>query len=128
MNCLSVEISIYIFDIFQQSQEPENDDALSKLKNQAKMVSCRICKGDHWTTRCPYKDTLAPLQDKLTEVEAKKPEGTAAAGAAPAPGTPAQKTVGGKYVPPSLRDGARGRGESMQSNKRGEEGRGTQGF
>ena len=23
------------------------------------MVQCRICKGDHWTTHCPYKDTLA---------------------------------------------------------------------
>jgi len=23
-----------------------------------KMVSCRICKGDHWTTKCPFKDTM----------------------------------------------------------------------
>ena len=23
------------------------------------MVQCRICKGDHWTTQCPYKDSLA---------------------------------------------------------------------
>ena len=22
------------------------------------MVSCRICKGDHWTTKCPFKDSV----------------------------------------------------------------------
>ncbi|KAK2510815.1 hypothetical protein Q9233_017405 [Columba guinea] len=35
----------------------EEEDPMNKLKGQ-KIVSCRICKGDHWTTRCPYKDTL----------------------------------------------------------------------
>lgn len=39
---------------------------MSKLKGQ-KIVSCRICKGDHWTTRCPYKDTLGPMQKELAE-------------------------------------------------------------
>ena len=79
------------------------------------MVSCRICKGDHWTTRCPYKDTLQPLQENLKEGE-KKPE--ASAGSAGA-GSAASKT--GKYVPPSLRDGAtKGRGESMNNSKRGQ--------
>jgi translation initiation factor 3 subunit G len=37
------------------------EDPLAKLKGQ-KIVACRICRGDHWTTKCPYKDTLAPLQ------------------------------------------------------------------
>ena len=29
------------------------------------MVSCRICKGDHWTTKCPFKDSVkvADLDD-----------------------------------------------------------------
>ena len=40
--------------------EKRDDDPLKKLKEQQKgMVTCRICKGDHWTTKCPYKDTLA---------------------------------------------------------------------
>lgn len=39
---------------------------MNKLKGQ-KIVSCRICKGDHWTTRCPYKDTLGPMQKELAE-------------------------------------------------------------
>ena len=48
------------FTLQNKNQEPE-EDPLSKLKSQ-KLVSCRICKGDHWTTKCPYKDTLAPIQ------------------------------------------------------------------
>ncbi|KAH3798650.1 hypothetical protein DPMN_152252 [Dreissena polymorpha] len=44
-----------------KNQDQAEEDPLSKLKSQ-KLVSCRICKGDHWTTKCPYKDTLAPIQ------------------------------------------------------------------
>ena len=104
------------------AQEVE-EDPLAKLKGQ-KLVSCRICKGDHWTTRCPYKDTLGPLQEELTKdpnAEAAPGGVPAAPGTAAAPAAPAAKATG-KYVPPSLREGAsrRGPGESMHSNKRGE--------
>ena len=36
------------------TQEPEAES--HKLVN--KNVSCRICKGDHWTSKCPYKDSM----------------------------------------------------------------------
>jgi translation initiation factor 3 subunit G len=26
-------------------------------------IMCRICKGDHWTTKCPFKDSHVPLAD-----------------------------------------------------------------
>jgi len=73
------------------------------------MVSCRICKGDHWTTRCPYKDTLAPIQDALDGDKKKEevPEETQETPASSAPSRP------GKYVPPNLRDGGNRRGETM---------------
>jgi len=42
-----------------QELEQQDDDPLKKLRDQAKgMVTCRVCKGDHWTSRCPYKDSL----------------------------------------------------------------------
>lgn len=91
---------------------------MNKLKGQ-KIVSCRICKGDHWTTRCPYKDTLGPMQKELAEQlglstgEKEKLPGELE------PVQAAQNKTG-KYVPPSLRDGASRRGESMQPNRRGE--------
>lgn len=88
---------------------------MAKLKNQ-KIVTCRICKGDHWTTRCPYKDSLAPLQESLNE-DAKSGDAAETPGAATT--TAAQQTRG-KYVPPNQRDGAkRGVGESMANSKRG---------
>ncbi|XP_029657563.1 eukaryotic translation initiation factor 3 subunit G isoform X1 [Octopus sinensis] len=108
-------ISEDIFMSFLNSKEHQietDDDPLLKIKSQ-KIVTCRICKGDHWTTRCPYKDTLQPLQDNLKEGE-KKQDATTPGSVA---GSLASKS--GKYVPPSLRDGAnKGRGESMNNSKR----------
>lgn len=96
-------------------KEEKEEDPLNKLKAQ-KMVSCRICKGDHWTTKCPYKDTLGPIQEKLQDGDKpageQPPPAQAPAGGAPAP------VKQGKYVPPSLRDGAaKGKGETMQSKR-----------
>lgn len=42
----------------QQEKAPEEDkkaDALKKMQ-----IKCRICSGDHFTTKCPFKDTMAP--------------------------------------------------------------------
>ncbi|XP_077118179.1 eukaryotic translation initiation factor 3 subunit G isoform X2 [Ranitomeya variabilis] len=95
----------------------EEEDPMNKLKGQ-KIVSCRICKGDHWTTRCPYKDTLGPMQKELAEqLGLSTADKEKVPGAEPEPAqAPVSKT--GKYVPPSLRDGATRRGESMQPNRR----------
>ncbi len=30
-------------------------------KAGAGKVTCRLCKGDHFTAKCPYKDSLAGL-------------------------------------------------------------------
>ncbi|KFK38503.1 hypothetical protein AALP_AA3G121500 [Arabis alpina] len=73
---------------------------LSQLggKGGAVLMVCRIChkKGDHWTSKCPYKDLAAP-----TDVFVDKPPGeTSTAPAAPGPGGKAA------YVPPSMRAGA----------------------
>lgn len=90
-----------------QVQEEKPDDS-KKSENLKKMqIKCRICSGDHFTTKCPFKDTMAP-------------EGEAA-------GTPADMDAingaaegglgvgGGGYVPPHLRKGAAaaGGGERM---------------
>ena len=50
------------------------DDPLKKLgQSTQKIVQCRICKGDHWTTKCPYKDRLEVIQAQVKEDEAKQP-------------------------------------------------------
>jgi len=89
-------------------QSPESEPTAEQniktelAKAGAGKVVCRLCKGDHFTAKCPYKDSLAGL-----ETADIPPTDDAPADAPPA------ASSGGKYVPPSMRAGARGPGESM---------------
>lgn len=51
--------------LLPQSNEPEPTDEHIVKQNLAKAgagkVTCRLCKGDHFTAKCPYKDSLAGL-------------------------------------------------------------------
>lgn len=73
-----------------------------------KKVKCRICQGEHFTARCPFKDTMAPADDGTAPVNdpmAEDEDGAKAAGGL---------GVGGSsYVPPHLRKGAQSAGERM---------------
>jgi len=97
----------------QKQAEPEPDEhSAMKAKLQSKKVVCRICQGDHFTAKCPYKDTLEPM-GLGAGAETPPVDGTATPTNEPALPT-APTTSGGKYVPPSMRAGAaRGAGESM---------------
>jgi len=81
-------------------------DNLAQLgKAGAVLMVCRTCgkKGDHWTSRCPYKD-LAPQTDAFVD----KPPASDTTVAAPGAGKAA-------YVPPSMRPGAeRASGSDMR--------------
>lgn len=81
-------------------------DNLAQLgKAGAVLMVCRTCgkKGDHWTSRCPYKD-LAPQTDAFVD----KPPASDTTVAAPGGGKAA-------YVPPSMRPGAeRASGSDMR--------------
>ncbi len=64
----------------ESERDEDNKTALEKLKDSKQgVVKCRICKEDHWTTMCPYKETLGPLQESLAkgtnEGEEEKPGG-----------------------------------------------------
>jgi translation initiation factor 3 subunit G len=80
-----------------------------KLKaSGAGSVVCRLCKGAHFTAKCPYKDTLAGLDS--ADAPPTGPDDEVAAPAAAGAAAPA--ATGGRYVPPSMR-GNRGPGERM---------------
>lgn len=86
--------------------EKANDPLKAMATSQTSLLVCRICgkKGDHWTTKCPYKD-LAAMGDKPPGSDG--PGGDKAGGSA-------------GYVPPSKRAGASAsEGDSM--NRRREE-------
>jgi len=81
-----------------------------KLKD--KKVKCRICTGEHFTAKCPYKDTMAPVGE----------EGAAdvAAGAGDVAEGPGGLGAGkSSYVPPHMRNGggAAAAGERMGGGK-----------
>ncbi|KAI0044783.1 translation initiation factor 3, RNA-binding subunit [Auriscalpium vulgare] len=80
----------------------------SLAKAGAGKVVCRLCKGDHFTAKCPYKDSLAGLDGADTP-----PVGGDGDNDAPAAAAPAASGGPSKYVPPSMRGANRGPGESM---------------
>ncbi|XP_043709331.1 eukaryotic translation initiation factor 3 subunit G-like [Telopea speciosissima] len=85
-------------------------DPLAQLgKGGAVLMVCRTCgkKGDHWTSRCPYKD-LAPPSEGFVD----KPASEITA--------PTAGATKGAYVPPGMRGGAAERG-SAPDRRRNEE-------
>lgn len=60
-------------------------------------ILCRICKGNHFSSKCPYKDTYSPLDSLQNTLDNAKES--------------IVETKSGKYVPPSLR--SRGPGDTM---------------
>ncbi|KAL6698186.1 eukaryotic translation initiation factor 3 subunit G domain-containing protein [Trichoderma pleuroticola] len=84
-----------------------------KLKD--KKVKCRICNGEHFTARCPYKDTMAPVGETSgADAPAGMAEDLSAATGAAGSGKK------GSYVPPALRGAGGGAGERMGGSKYGE--------
>jgi translation initiation factor 3 subunit G len=87
---------------WKASNEDKGDEAKKKAELKNAKIKCRICQGDHFTTKCPFKDTMAPEGDVAP---ADMPDD--APGAAGGLGA-----GGGGYVPPHLR-GRGGAGEKM---------------
>ncbi|XWS53083.1 hypothetical protein CRYUN_Cryun11dG0127200 [Craigia yunnanensis] len=80
-------------------------DSLAQLgKGGAVLMVCRTCgkKGDHWTSRCPYKD-LAPQAEGFVDKPAVSETAAAATGSGKS-----------TYVPPGMRAGADRSGTDMR--------------
>jgi translation initiation factor 3 subunit G len=90
----------------KEAEKEGGEKGSMKDQLKDKKVKCRICSGEHFTARCPFKDTMAPVE-----------EGTAGAGAGA--GADAEEDVGGlgagksSYVPPHMRKGGTAGGEKM---------------
>ncbi|KAF0299930.1 Eukaryotic translation initiation factor 3 subunit G [Amphibalanus amphitrite] len=101
---MAEEVSMQ-FITSNEDEKDDNDDMRAKLKEQGKgqLLKCRFCKGDHWTSQCPYKE-IGGLEEVKQEEEATS--------------TKMSTSTGGKYVPPFMKEGARSGGVSM-ANSRG---------
>ncbi|KAF5742695.1 eukaryotic translation initiation factor 3 subunit G-B [Tripterygium wilfordii] len=83
----------------KQEETKVAGDSLAQLsKGGTVLMVCRTCgkKGDHWTSRCPYKDLAQPTEAFIDKPAASETSLTASAG------TKGTST----YVPPSMRAGA----------------------
>lgn len=94
----------------QEAKEGGGKAEEKSLKEQLrdKKVKCRICQGEHFTARCPFKDTMAPADDGTTPAADPMADG--------ADGQPQEGGLGmggSSYVPPHMRKGAQGGGERM---------------
>ncbi|KAL8694320.1 MAG: hypothetical protein Q9218_001025 [Villophora microphyllina] len=89
----------------------------NSLKQQLKdkKVKCRICDGEHYTMKCPFKDTLAP--DGVDGAVGSAAGGAGGADGADGDGVAGKEgglgTGGGGYVPPHLRNKGGVTGEKM---------------
>jgi translation initiation factor 3 subunit G len=93
--------------------EPEKGADLASLGN-ASLIVCRTCgkKGDHWTSKCPFKELAAT---KGFAVGGEKPPTDDDMGV---PGMSAGPGGKGSYVPPSMRSGGKpDGGESMRRGR-----------
>lgn len=82
--------------------EEKGEEAKKRANLKDAKIKCRICSGDHWTTKCPFKDTMAPEGESAAAVPLDLNEDEM------------KGTQGGSYVPPHLRNRAGGAtGEKM---------------
>jgi len=96
-----------------KASQADEKSAIEQQKATLKdtKIKCRICGGEHWTSKCPYKDTMAP------EGEPSGP-GLLPTDEEPADGGPGGLgQAGGSYVPPHLRGKGAGAGERMGGGK-----------
>jgi translation initiation factor 3 subunit G len=92
------------YKVSQQDEKSAMEQKKVSLKESK--IKCRICNGEHWTSKCPYKDTMAPEGE----------DGSGGAGDEPAEGPGGLGQIGGSYVPPHMR-GKGGSGERMAGGK-----------
>ena len=93
----------------EKEEEGTEKSLRDKLKD--KKVRCRICDGEHFTARCPFKDTMAPPGE---DGGVGGGEGGMGMDEGPGGKEGGLGQGGSSYVPPHLRKGAgAGAGERM---------------
>nr|CAG8487376.1 11805_t:CDS:2 [Entrophospora candida] len=100
----------------KHGESPEEADANKKKQLlMSKKILCRICKGDHFTLKCPYKDTFKPINDLTSDLQDANKKTTTTTESSSTAEPPSDK-----YVPPNIRSGASkpaNAGESMKERR-----------
>ncbi|VEU24301.1 DEKNAAC105533 [Brettanomyces naardenensis] len=97
------EVRLLLSTSWKQEEEKEKKEQKKYSKGKVQTIKCRTCGGDHFTSKCPFKDTLGVDMKKEADVvapgEASAPSGSVAAAAAAAGLGDGRSS----YVPPHMR-------------------------
>ncbi|KAI3634213.1 hypothetical protein MIR68_007817 [Amoeboaphelidium protococcarum] len=98
---VTLKLGVRALNEVEQKPKLTVDEQVKKLTTSA--ITCRVCKGEHFTAKCPYKDTLTPLSETLDKLAS--PAAFSSDNVSGADGSAAAKPTlgGGKYIPPSQR-------------------------
>ncbi|KAJ5604825.1 hypothetical protein N7510_009979 [Penicillium lagena] len=88
----------------KEAEKAGGEKGSMKDQLKDKKVKCRICSGEHFTARCPFKDTMAPVEEPTEGAGADMDDEKAAGGLG---------AGSSSYVPPHMRKGGAGGGEKM---------------
>ncbi|KAJ2085370.1 translation initiation factor eIF3 subunit g, partial [Coemansia sp. S142-1] len=91
---VELRLSQYAAQMKQQEIDAAEQEKASAIKSSK--ILCRVCRGEHFTAKCPYKDTMTSAEDILGGGPV-----TAAASADDSKSGP------NAYVPPHMRAGAK---------------------
>ncbi|QPG76026.1 hypothetical protein FOA43_003412 [Brettanomyces nanus] len=95
------EVKLLLSTSWKQDAEKEKTEKKKETKEKVQTIKCRTCGGDHFTSKCPFKDTLGVDLKKEAEAKMAEPSSATVAAAAVAAG------LGGmgasSYVPPHMR-------------------------
>ncbi|KAF9908301.1 translation initiation factor eIF3 subunit g [Linnemannia zychae] len=91
-------------------QDVDEKHETMKAQLQNKKILCRICKGDHFTTKCPYKDSLGMEDAAATPAPAEEPAAE-------------EQQSGSKYIAPHMRASASSGGVGSRPGSAGPDSR-----
>ncbi|KAJ1661661.1 translation initiation factor eIF3 subunit g [Coemansia sp. RSA 1813] len=103
-----LKLSQYAAQQKQSEMEEEEQQQKQQALNKPTRILCRVCRGDHFTAKCPYKGTLVSVEGIIEGAGGGDADGSGAGATAAAAG--AEKAGGesgaSSYVPPHMRAGA----------------------
>ncbi|KAJ2491939.1 translation initiation factor eIF3 subunit g [Coemansia sp. RSA 2050] len=106
---VELRLSQYAAQMKQQEIEAAEQEKAAAIKSSK--ILCRVCRGEHFTAKCPYKDTMTSAEDIL---------GAPSAGAGAGAGAEEGKAGGpNAYVPPHMRAGAKAFGAGGRAGSLG---------
>ncbi|KAJ2560044.1 translation initiation factor eIF3 subunit g [Coemansia sp. RSA 1933] len=104
-----LKLSQYAAQQKQSELEEEQQQQKQNMPLKPTRILCRVCRGDHFTAKCPYKDTLVSVEGIIEGATGGDTDGAGASAALAAAG--GEKAGGSSegassYVPPHMRAGA----------------------